>query len=127
MIIAVCSVRVMQMAVDQIVHVIAMRHGFVAAAGTVNVIGWMSATVVARRARRGIGCAHWDLVFVHMIAVRMMQVAIVQVVRVPIVLDRGVAAARAVLMIVVSVDIAGFVRGIVGHSMFLENWRIEFV
>ncbi len=101
------SVRVMQVAVDQVVHVIAVRHGFVAATGAVNVIGRMTAAVVAGRAGRGVCRGHGDLVFVDVIAMRMMQVAIVQVVCVPVVFYSSMSAAWTMLMIVVGVDVAG--------------------
>lgn len=119
MIIAVGSVRMMQVPVNEVVHVIAVRDRFVAAVGAVNVVGRMAAAVVAWRAVRWIGRGHGDAVFVNMIAVGMMQVTIVQVVRVAVVLDRGVAAAWTMLMIVVSMDIAGILGGFVGHWLFL--------
>jgi len=105
--------------------VIAVRHGFVTATGAVNVIGRMTAAVVAGRAGIGICRADRDRMFVYMITMRMMQVAIMQVVCVAVVFDGRVPATRTMLMIVVRVNVAGFVRRILGHRMLLKNWRIE--
>jgi hypothetical protein len=48
-------------------------------------------------------CADLDRVFVNMIAMRMVQMAIMQIVDVATMFDRGVSAARAMLMLVMSV------------------------
>jgi len=104
------AVRVMQPAVDDVVEVIAMRDGLVAAAGAVDMAALAAggdAVVTAIR----IGRAHLDdvLVVVRLAAhlVRMMQVAIVQVVHVVAVADGLVAAAGAVLVVVMRMGLAG--------------------
>ncbi len=64
------AMRVMKMAVDQVVDVIAMRYPLVPTAGAVDVARFMAAAT--RRALVGIVCTDLDLVFVDMIAMRMM-------------------------------------------------------
>lgn len=49
MVIAMVTVRVMQMAVHQIIHVVTVGHGFMAASGTVNVARLMPGALVRRR------------------------------------------------------------------------------
>ena len=103
MVVAVVAVRVVQVAIDEVVNVVAMRHGFVAATGTVYMSRFVAAAVVVRRAGIRVGGADGDAVFIDVVAVRMVQVAVVQIVNVAVVLDGGVAAVRAVLVRVVGV------------------------
>ena len=111
-VVAVAPVRVVQVAGDKIVHVIAVRHRFMAAAGPVNVARLMPRAGMLRGADGGIGSAHFDDVLVVMVAVRRMQVAVVQIIDVAAVLDGGVAAAG-------SVDVVMFGMGVMrvsGHG-----------
>ena len=57
MIIAVIAVRMVKMPIDKIVDVISVRHRFVSAARTVNMIGIMSPAGVTGRAAFRIGVA----------------------------------------------------------------------
>jgi hypothetical protein len=84
---------------------IAVRHGLVAAARTVLVAPLMAAAIVVRRAGVGIAGAHLDHMLVEMVIVRVMQVAVVEIVHVIAVPYRGVAAARTVLVWVVVMDL----------------------
>jgi hypothetical protein len=95
------AVGVMQPPIHQIIHVIAMRHGFVAAAWPVHMraLGGGVAAI-------GIGGTDRDHMFVHMIAVRMVQMAIVEIISVAIMADRRVATAWAVNMIVAGMNSA---------------------
>jgi hypothetical protein len=95
------AVRVMKMAVDQVIDMIAMRYGLVSAARAVDVTR-IVATAAWRTLVRIIRI-DLDLVFVYMIAMRMVQMAIVQIVDVVAMRDCGVSAARAMLMLMVSV------------------------
>jgi hypothetical protein len=113
--IAMAAVRMVQMTIDQVVDMVAVRHGLVAATRTVLVAPLMAAAIVTGRAGVGIGRAHLDHVFVEMVAVRVMQVAVVEIVHMIAVPDRGVAAARTVLVRVVMMD---FVLA-VGHGPLL--------
>ena len=57
-IVAVGAVRVVQVAGDEVIDMIAVRYGLVAAAGTMLMLGWMAATAVRRRAGSRIGAAN---------------------------------------------------------------------
>jgi hypothetical protein len=65
-------VRVMQVVAHQIIHMIAVRDGLVAAVGTVNVPSLMLATLMFGRAAIRIGGAYFDRVFVNGVAVNVM-------------------------------------------------------
>ena len=102
-VVAVVAVRVVQAAIDQVVDVVVVRDGVVSAVGAVLV----AALVAAGRlgvAGRVVG-AGLDHVFVDVVAVRVVQVPVVQVVDMIVVLDRGVAAVRPVDVLVASVDL----------------------
>ena len=98
MIVAMVPVGMMQVTVDQIVDVIAVRDGLVATSGTVHVARLMSRAPMLRRAAVGIARRNLDHVLVDVIAVRVMQMPVVEVVRVIAVPNGGVAAVRAMLM-----------------------------
>ncbi len=53
-VVAVIAVRVVQVAIDEIVDVIAVRHGFVSAARAMDVVGSMTGAAVVRRAPVGV-------------------------------------------------------------------------
>jgi len=101
-VVAVIAMGVMQAAIDDVVGVIAVGHGLVAAAGAVGVL-------FAGDGFAGVGVGGGDFkgVFIDMIAVDMMEVAVMEVIDVVAVLDGGVAAVGAVLVGVVFVNDAG--------------------
>jgi hypothetical protein len=106
-IIAMIAVWMMKVAVDEIVDVIAMRHGFVTASRTVYMTGIVTACTV----RAGVGVRRTDLylVLVDVISMRMMQMPVMQVVHVIPMFDRRVPASGAVLVIMMGV--MGFIAG----------------
>jgi hypothetical protein len=97
-IVAMIAVGMMQVPLDQKVDVVAMRDGLVPAAGAVLV-----AALDVRRAAGRIRRADRDRMLVDVIAVHVMQVAVVQIVDMTLVADRRVPAARAMLVRVVGV------------------------
>lgn len=97
------AVRVVQVAVDEIIDVVAMRHGFVAAAGAMDMTRLMPRATMTGRAAVRVLLADLDHMLVDMVAMRMMEVAVMQVIDMIAVAHRGVAAAGAVLVIVVVV------------------------
>ncbi|MGF6696044.1 hypothetical protein OKW38_000655 [Paraburkholderia sp. MM5496-R1] len=110
MVVAMIAVRMVQVAVDQVVDVIAMRYRFVAACRPVDMSRLMTAAVRSTLIR--IFCAHLQPVFVHVIAMGMVQVAIVQIVSVIAMPDRSVSAVRTMLMVMM-----GMMRFVAGaHS-----------
>jgi hypothetical protein len=102
MVVAVAVVRVMQVSIDQVVDMVAMRHRLVPAVLPVPMIGRMGVAIVLVAAI-GIAVVDSDAVLVDVVLVRMMQVAIVQVVDVVAVTHGQVAAVRTVTVHVVGV------------------------
>ena len=94
------------MPVDDVVDVIAMGNGFVTATGAMGVGGIVAAASVIGCARRWVVAADRELVLVDMIAMRMVQMAVMQVVDVTVMLDLGVAAVSAMLVVVIVVGVA---------------------
>lgn len=103
MVVAVVAVRVVQMTINEVVGVVAMRYGFVSAAGAVYMSRFVAVAVMIWGADVRVGGADGDAVFIDVVAVRVVQVAIVQVIDVAFVFDGGVTAIRAVLVFVVGV------------------------
>ena len=103
MVVAVVAVRVVQMTINEVVRVVAMRYGFVSAAGAVYMSRFVAVAVMIWGADVRVGGADGDAVFIDVVAVRMVQVSVVQVINVAFVLDGGVAAACAVLVFVIGV------------------------
>jgi len=103
MVIAMIAVWMVQVAIDEIVDVIAVRHGFVPAAGAVHMVGSVCTAGMLRGAGGGIVCSNGNDVFIYMIAMRMMQVAVMQIIDMPVMQHCGMAAIRAMLVGVVSV------------------------
>ena len=99
-VVAVVAVRMVQVAVDEIVNVVPVRHCRVAAVQAVNMARSVVVAVVIANAAVGIGRRHFEDALVDVIAVRVMQMAVMQIVDVAIVFDRQVAAARTMLMFV---------------------------
>jgi hypothetical protein len=88
-----------QVAVHEIINMIAMRDGLVAAAGSVRVILGVAAAVVRGRAIGRVLAADAQAVLLDSLGPHVMQVAIVQVVDMSLVLDAGVLTRRAMLVI----------------------------
>lgn len=106
MVIAVVAVGVVQVAIDQIVDMVTVGHGFVTAARTVNVAWLVAVANVCGGTGGWVGGAHSDDVLVHMVTVGVVQMAVVQIVYMAIVTHSGVAAAWTVLVGVVGVGLA---------------------
>lgn len=98
MVIAVPIVGMMQMTVDQVIHVIAMGYRRVPAAGSMDVTLLMSGTAM-RQATFGVFGTDFDAVFVVVITVRAMKVAVVEITDVIAVANRNMAAVRSMLML----------------------------
>ena len=90
------TVRMVQPAVYEIVDMVTMRHLFMSAVWTVRVLA-----MDLRRALHGICGIYRDGMFVHVILVHMVEMAVVKIIHMAIVANRGVPAFRAMLMSVV--------------------------
>jgi hypothetical protein len=103
-IVAVAVVRVVEVTLDQVIGVIAVRHAGVAARGAVDMVGGVAGAAMVRRALGGVARVDGDRVLIDVIAVDVVQVSIVKVVDMTGVLDRDVAAVGAVDMVMGFVD-----------------------
>ncbi|WP_028347140.1 hypothetical protein [Bradyrhizobium murdochi] len=114
MIIAMIAVRMVQPAVYEIVDVIAVRYRFVSAIWTV----FVRATDFRRALHRICGVDR-DRVLIHVILVHVMEMAIMKVIHMAVVANRGVPAARTMLVGVVVVMLLG-AFGHCGYSLRLN-------
>ena len=92
MVVAVPFVRMMQMTVHQVIHMIAVRHPLMTAVWSMKVGGFVRAAIVLRCAAIGILGSSREFMVVDMVAVYVVQVPIVQIVGMAIVLNSSVAA-----------------------------------
>jgi hypothetical protein len=103
-IVAVTIMGVMQMAIDQVIYMIAVGHCFVSAVVAVLMCSIMACTIMTARAIRGIRCVDLKPVLIDVAVVERVQVAIVEVVSVSVVDNRSMATGNTVLMCVVSMN-----------------------
>ena len=99
-----------EMTSHEVVRMIAVGNSFVPAARAVPVGGFVTAAGVSRTAFRRIIGIHFQLVFVHMIAMHIVHVAIVKETLMPIVHESRVAALIPMLM---RVSLVNFVTHLV--------------
>jgi hypothetical protein len=116
-IVAMIAVRVMQVPVHQIVNVIAVRDGFMAAARAM-----LMRAFYLGRAARWIGPINRNRMLIDVITVHVMQVAVVQIIHVSLVADRGMPAVGTMLVSMVRVLGLGGSR----HDAFLGCWSLVF-
>ncbi len=119
MVVAVVSVGMVEVAVDQVVDMVPVRNGWMTAVRSVHMTFLMPAAVMGGGATIGVGGIDLQDVFIDVAGMRMMQVAVVQVVHMSFVLHGQVATARSVLMIVVRVDLA------VAHGVSVGLWVVS--
>ena len=100
MVIAMAVVWMMEVAVDQVVDVVAVRHRLVAAAGAVLMLGVVTAAAVLGSALGWVGVAHLDRMLIDVVAMRAVEVPVVEIVEMTGMHDRGVATSRPVGMVV---------------------------
>jgi hypothetical protein len=98
MIVAMVAVRMVKLAVNQIVDVIAVRHRLVATARTMFVLRVMSCLCGQVMTPLGVRLANGKDVFLHLIALLMTEMTIVQIIDVAIVFNRRVTATGTVRM-----------------------------
>lgn len=111
-VITVIAVRMVQMAVDEIVDMIDVRDRFVAAARAMDVSSIMPGAAMVGRATIRILVAHLNPMLIHMIGVRMVKMTIVEIVDMVAMPNRDVAALRSVRVIVI-----GMMRKIAGGHL----------
>lgn len=119
MILASASIGIVQVAMNQVVRMVAVRNGLVAATGPVLVLLVVTAAIVLSNTRRGMAGIDRDHVLINMVGMQVVQMPVVKIVSVSFMLDSGVAAARTMFMWV------GFVNTtLIGHS-FPPSARIS--
>lgn len=116
MIIAMITVGMVQPAIYEIVDMVTMRHRFMSAVWTVCVCA-----VDFRRALHGICGVDRDDMFVHVIVVHMVEMAIVKIIHMAVMANRGVPAVRAMLMSVIGMMLLGADRS--RHDRVLSSFR----
>ena len=92
MVVTMSIMNVVQVAIHQIVHVVAVRYRFVPAIRSMNMPSLMTAALVPAGAICRILSRHRQNVLVNVPFMRMMQMPVMQIVDVPFVLNRGVPA-----------------------------------
>jgi hypothetical protein len=109
-IVTVIAVWVVQVSMDKVVDMVAVRDGGVTATRTVHVIVGVGTTSMTRSTVGGVLTPDLESMLIDMVAVRMVEMAIVQVVDVSIVSQRNMPTIGPVRVIVVGVHSA-FIRG----------------
>lgn len=95
------------MIIDEIVGVVPVRHLFVTAVRSVDMVLLVAAAFVSWGAVGWIGLAYFYTMFVHLIALNVMHMAIMKVVGVAVVLYRSVAATRFMSVVMLFVCFRG--------------------
>ena len=96
MVVAVAAVSMMQMAIYEVVDVVAMRDGLVAASRSVLVAGVMGSALMIRCAAHRVRIVNRKAVLVDVVGVRVVKMTVMQIVDVALVLDRQMTAALTV-------------------------------
>jgi hypothetical protein len=97
-VVAVVAMRVVEMTGDAIIHVVAVRHRLMATAGSVHMTRLMPTTAMVGGAAVGMLARYFDHVLVDMIAVRVVEMTVVQIVYMATMVYGGMSAARPMLM-----------------------------
>ena len=115
MIVAVPGVRVVQMSLDEVVRMIAVRNRVVSATRTVHVLSIVPSALVRRSAASRIFRPDFDSVLINVIAMHVVHVSVVQIVGVTVVADGHVTTAGLVNMGVVRMGL------VLGHGALLVS------
>ncbi len=110
-VVAVAIVDMVEMPVDQVVGMIPVRNDFVPAIGSVCVVRAMPFACVALGAVRRVGARYGETMLIDVAIMCVVQVAVMQKIDMPVMLNGCVAAACAVLMIVVFVNFVEICHG----------------
>ncbi len=97
-VVAVVAMRVMKMTSDAIIDMVTMRHRLVAAARAMNMTRLMPAATMVGGANFGVLAGYLNHVLVDMIAMRMVEVPVMQIVDVAAVAHGRMSASRPVLV-----------------------------
>ena len=103
MVVAVITVRMVQVPVNQVIHMVTMGYSRVAATRSVHMVGCMTSALVLWRAGVGVRRGDTAHMFIDVVPVRMVQVAVMQIVNVAFMLNSDVPAIGSVLVVVIGV------------------------
>jgi hypothetical protein len=103
MVITVPLVRVVEVALDQVVYMVPMGNGFVPAAGSVHMSFQVPRTLMCRGAVLWISLCYADNMFIRVIAVRIVKVPVVQIADVVVMHQRSMTAFKSMWMSVIFV------------------------
>jgi hypothetical protein len=95
-----------EMIADDVIDVVAVRHCLMSATGAVYVSFVVSAAVMVGRASVRVACVLFQPVFIDMVAVKVVHVPFVQIVGMAVMVNRGMTATRAVLVVMLLERIA---------------------
>jgi hypothetical protein len=98
MIVAMIAVRVMQMAGDAVIDMITVRHRLMAATRAMHMAGLMAAAAMVGCTAVRIVAGYLDHMLVDMAGMRVVQMAVMQIVDMTAMPHRRVAAARPMLV-----------------------------
>jgi hypothetical protein len=98
MIVAVSTVRVVEVSRDYVIHVFAMRRGFMAATWTVRMFARVSVASVIWRAVIWVSVTNGNGVLIDVIRMHMMQMTIMKIIGMPVVVYRHVPTIGIVQM-----------------------------
>ncbi|MFS8977221.1 hypothetical protein PO002_22365 [Cupriavidus necator] len=122
MVIAMIPMGVMQMIANQIVYMVAVRYGLMAAARAVPVVRVMAAALMVGGTPIRIGVAYCKHVLIDVIAVHVVEVAVMQIVNMSLMTHGEVAAIGPVLVRV----IGGVLQRAVSHGAnSLMDFRVR--
>jgi hypothetical protein len=109
MVIAMRAMGEVQMAGDQIIDMVSVRHGLMSAVRAMAMSGLMPLAAMARRASSRVFRSDTEPMFIDVVAVWMMKVSVMEIIGVVVMGDSWMPAVRSVLMTVMLMD------GMVAH------------
>ena len=121
MVIAMSVMLVVQMTINEVIDVVAMRNSFMAAVRTMNMVLGMAAAIMSLSTCRRVLCADFNYVLINMALVSVMKMTIVQVVDMVAMTNCCVAAISAVLVVVIFVSDTFFVHGVLSSLSFVAG------
>ena len=118
-VVAMVSVRMVEMPVDEVVEMISVGNGFVTTARAMHMVCVVPPACVVRGAASRVRLIHVDRVLIDVVLVGVMEMAVVKVVHVIAMLHGGVAAIGSVLVAMLGV-------GFAGHDKAPSRWVIRW-
>ena len=109
MVITMRAMSEMQVARDEVIDMVTVRHGLMTAVGAVSMPGLMPLATMGGRASSRVLRGDTEPMFIDMVAMRMMKMSVMEIIGVTVMGDSRMPAVRSVLMTVMLMD------GMVAH------------